>query len=318
MGNRQTVELLLPRSLESLRFLAKDRRHIQIPDAHRSTFQWIFQESVDPTCGWSNFAQWLETGSGFYWIRGNAGSGKSTLMKYHFDQEKTRRYLRKWAQNSNLQIIGFFIWQCGTAEQKSLAGIFRSLFYEVLRKTPELVRVVLPEDWSNCFPGTANETTPPKQWLVPRLKAAFRRWVELAPSSTRICFLLDGLDEYEGDHEDLCEFLKDISELCVSSRSEAVFDERLTGVPGLELQSLTTRDILGYVQDKFQGHPRISYLSQAEPQQAAELANKIMSKASGVFTWVTIVVNALLRDIRNHDSIGILRQSLRDFPPDLN
>lgn len=166
LGNAQTVEMLL---LGSLWFPTIDHRHIEIHDAHRNTFQWIFRESFDPSCGWSNFVQWLETGNGLYWINGKAGSGKSTLMKYIFDHEKTRRYLHTWAQNFELKVAGFFFWNSGTAEQRSQTGILRSLLYQILCKTPDLVRVVFPDEWSNWSAGTPSET-PSKQWLIPVLK----------------------------------------------------------------------------------------------------------------------------------------------------
>jgi hypothetical protein len=57
------------------------------------------------------------------------------------------------------------------------------------------------------------------------LKAAFKRWIDFAPAVSKLCFFIDGLDEYEGDKEEMAEFFKTISsssmphvKICVSSR----------------------------------------------------------------------------------------------------
>jgi hypothetical protein len=50
----------------------------EILPAHKSTFEWVFR-SPETKAPWSNFAKWLETGSGIYWMNGKAGPGKSTL-----------------------------------------------------------------------------------------------------------------------------------------------------------------------------------------------------------------------------------------------
>lgn len=96
-----------------------------------------------------------------------------------------------------------------------------------------------------------------------------------------------------------------------------VFDKTLKGLSGLKLQDLTSPDIQTCVRDKFEDHPRMVFLSQAEPRHAAELASEIVSKASEVSLWVALVVKSLLRDLMNHDSIEVLRLRLRELPSDL-
>jgi hypothetical protein len=323
LGNAQDVEMLL---LQSLRFPTIDHRHLEIPEAHCKTFNWIFDEPIDRTNEWSSFVQWLKSEKRLYWVSGKAASGKSTLMRYIFDHADTRYHLRTWAQDFELEVAGFFFWNSGTLEQRSQAGLLRSLLYQVLYKCPNLVRGVFPDEWRQESSVLANKGhCSPMSWSLPVLKSTFARWITLAPSSTRLCLSFDGLDEYEGDHEEMCEYLKDISasanffiKICVSSRPWVVFDETLKGVPRLKLQELTSPDIQLYVRDKFEDHPRMILLSQAEPQHAAELVDEIVSKASGVFLWVTLVVKSLLRGLMNHDRIDILRRRLRDLPSDLN
>lgn len=103
--------------LDSLFFDSIFSRQEDIPEVHRETFQWIFQRDVARP--WYNFVDWLEQSSGVYWIKGKAGSGKSTLMKLICEDIRTEDALQTWAKDSELLIASFFFWSSGTVEQKS-------------------------------------------------------------------------------------------------------------------------------------------------------------------------------------------------------
>ena len=81
--------------MQSLRFVEMLDRHENISDAYSETFEMIYGD-ISP---WSNFREWLQSGSGCYWINGKAGSGKSTLMKFIFGHSKTREALEIWASS---------------------------------------------------------------------------------------------------------------------------------------------------------------------------------------------------------------------------
>jgi hypothetical protein len=55
------------RILESLWFEDIHARHETIHEAHKSTFQWIFQDSTGQSRAGHDFVQWLERGEGTYW-----------------------------------------------------------------------------------------------------------------------------------------------------------------------------------------------------------------------------------------------------------
>lgn len=133
--------------LQSLRFPTLEQRHLDIPEAHCRTFRWIFDETTIRKHKWASFVQWLISGHGLYWIHGRAGSGKSTLMRYIFDHGHTRHFLRTWARGFDLELSGFFFWNGVTLEQRSQAGLLRSLLYQLLYKRPDLVREVYPNEW---------------------------------------------------------------------------------------------------------------------------------------------------------------------------
>ena len=101
-------------------------RYEEIPQAHQSTFQWIYRA---PEAGisqkWDNFVEWLETSThgNLYWIAGKPGSGKSTLMKFIYDNPLTEAHLQKWADGFPLVTAGFFSWNSGTVMQMSRLGL---------------------------------------------------------------------------------------------------------------------------------------------------------------------------------------------------
>lgn len=133
--------------LQSLLFPSFTARYLQLTQAHQSTFKWIFEEPDSINLPWSSFTDWLQSGSGIYWINGKAGSGKSTLMKYIYDHHRTREMLLSWSEAAPVVIAGFFFWNSGTSLQKSQVGLLRSLLHEILSKHRDLIPLILPDHW---------------------------------------------------------------------------------------------------------------------------------------------------------------------------
>jgi hypothetical protein len=139
--------------LKSLRFSTIEERFDEVAEAHRKTLEWIFRGARDDQeeKHWTNFVDWLRRGDGLYWINGKAAAGKSTLMKYIYLHPDTQKHLSFWAGSSPYHIAGFFFWNSGTKLQRSQAGLFRSLLYEVLRKIPDLIPIVFPDQWAGRY-----------------------------------------------------------------------------------------------------------------------------------------------------------------------
>jgi hypothetical protein len=84
-------------------------------------------------------------------VSGKAGSGKSTLMRYIYDQKQTKEFLKMWASPRKPTIASFFFWNSGTLEQRSQSGLLRALLYETLNAHRELVPIVLPWQWATEY-----------------------------------------------------------------------------------------------------------------------------------------------------------------------
>lgn len=71
--------------LQNLRFSSIEPRHEAILKEHANTFSWIFDEASS-----TKFVEWPKREDSVYWVSGKPGSGKSTLIKFVAEHEKTR------------------------------------------------------------------------------------------------------------------------------------------------------------------------------------------------------------------------------------
>jgi hypothetical protein len=202
-STNQKIQQLIPTEiLESLRFSTITERFEAVDEAHTTTFDWIFRP-VETTSQysegrrWDDFSSWLEFGEGIYWINGKAGSGKSTLMKYIVNHGKTSGLLRSWAGTLKLCTGGFFFWNSGSKQQRSQAGLFRTLLYEILGQHPELIPTVLPAQWGARYSAKCRA----RYCRVSFLQHSFdltRSRVNDAPA--RVLGIVDVEDSFQNSH----------------------------------------------------------------------------------------------------------------------
>lgn len=114
--------------------------------AYSRTFEWIYGESHTSEKSWGNFVDWLRHGNGIYWINGKLGSGKSTLMRYIYENTKTREELKVWTRPLPLEMSGFLLWNSGDLEQRSQSCLLRSVLLEILQRHQNLLPEILPDD----------------------------------------------------------------------------------------------------------------------------------------------------------------------------
>lgn len=319
--------------LGSLRFSSMDYRKEDICETFQNTYKWALEPpKPDSPQRWSCLVQWLQTGSGIYWMNGKAGSGKSTLMRYVYESSITRTLLSSWADGGELQLATFFCWYSGSAEQRSKAGMLRSLLYEILRQHRELIRKVFEDEWEEYRSlfhsvndsGHVNMTM---SWHVRRLERAFIQLAKSANEQLRLCIFIDGLDECEGgfqheDHESISQLFKNVAsspyvKICLSSRPWLVFEQAFIGLPSLRLQDLTSDDIRLFVFEKLNSSEKMQSLIVTEPKLSEELVTEITTKSAGVFLWVDLVVGSLLRGLQNDDDLNQLLHRLRELPSTL-
>ena len=92
---------------------------------------------------------------------------------------------------------------------------------------------------------------------------------------------------------------------------------RLATVGGSRHRDPPYSDIKDYVTAEMTSDHGFELLQGTEPEYAQSLINNVVSKASGVFLWVTIVVKSLLAGMRQGDRVCDLQKQLDLLPPEL-
>ncbi|KAI0380702.1 hypothetical protein F5Y04DRAFT_257206 [Hypomontagnella monticulosa] len=302
----------LVRILRSLKFEEMPFRQDHIHETYANTYSWIFNENE------SELAVWLTQSNSLFWVNGKAGSGKSTLFKYITNSTRTKSMLTKWARGKDLHIASFFFWNYGNMMQKSETGLLQSLLFQVLCACPDVVEYACPQKWGDeSMLGLA-----PPSWKFSELIASLKRAFAHITDSSRLCFFIDGLDEYDGyDHARLIDLIQELQDspsvkFCVSSRPWNVFMKSFGNSPTLILEEKTKRDMEEYIRGILIADRRFQQLK-TKNDRADELAAKISNRANGVFLWVFLVIRELLRGLNEDDDFLTLKKRLDALPSDL-
>ena len=150
----QWLECAVSSIIVSLSFLGMNDRFERVVDAHADTLSWIFEFRPTSSQRWDTFTSWLEQehGGAVYLVSGKAASGKSTLMRYIFENHWKLCKSDAWTHGGPLMIPMFYIWSTETVMQNSEIGLFRSLLHQMFSQNRSLVQEILPglSPISNC------------------------------------------------------------------------------------------------------------------------------------------------------------------------
>jgi hypothetical protein len=307
--------------LSSLYFPCLGHRYEAIPEHYANTFKWIYDIH--------RFQDWMERGSGVFWIHGKPGAGKSTLMKFLVDNPRTRAHLDVWAAPAKTIIAAHYFWNQGSPMQKSMRGLLQTLALEILHEAPHLIPLA-----RSLRAATSSNTEfskldiqvdhgPSKEWTMDELSRILRGLAQGDTGDVKLCLFVDGLDEFEGNHQEVCEILSSLAtsqhiKLCVSSRPWNMFKDEFgqDDTKQLAVHELTAADMEKFVQGELNAH-RNWNTSRIDETERASLVREIRTRANGVFLWVVLVTRSLCSGLTNHDNIHDLRERLRMLPTDL-
>jgi DNA-binding ferritin-like protein (Dps family) len=306
------MEQCCSKFLGSLHYPEIQERQEKVSNVHEKTFMWIFDRNG--VRHWDSFVDWLEKGEGIYWINGKAGSGKSTLMNYITTDSHTTDSLNMWAHSSQVLTPKFFFWNAGTDLQKSSLGLLRSLLYQILNRHQEVIPELIKSQDTVSF----DDQMP--IWTKKRLESSLRFVIDKI--SPRLCFFIDGLDEFDEGEEDMLELIghlqnKSSVKICLSSRPLQCFINAFEHSAQLKLQNLTRRDIETYAEDRLHKDPRMEQLLQENPRRGKKLIGNVTDKAEGVFQWVKLAVKMLSKGLTNRDDWKTMEKRLNLLPKDI-
>ncbi|KAM0794000.1 hypothetical protein BDR22DRAFT_49856 [Usnea florida] len=301
--------------IESLRFEMIFERRMRIVEAYPTTFEWLFAKRSPVKLPGVSMLQWLQECNGIYWVSGKAGSGKSTLMKFLVNDERTQQALKTWAGGKRLIVASYFFWNAGTDMQKSQLGLLQTLLYTVLQQCPALVSQICRSQMEKAASSTL-------VWTRAEVLEVLKELGLRTSDSTRFCFFIDGLDEFDGEHTEVLDVMESLTsdhiKICFSSRPWNVFQNAYGANCGfkLQLQDINRQDIMRFVKGTLSKDRHFRHLK-ASDNRYDDLVNEIVERASGVFLWVFLVVQSLRRGMCNSDTISELQDRLRILPTEL-
>ncbi|KAK7428983.1 hypothetical protein QQZ08_004495 [Neonectria magnoliae] len=288
------------RLLESLSFQQIDARKTTIRAAHAKTCRWLLRHSA--------YQNWLDPAMqsqhhGFLWMRGKAGAGKSTMMKFLYLETK------KEFNDPDTTIASFFFNARGDYLENSITGMYWSLLMQLLRRFPDLQSVL---DDTDIVPWSQQDCPD-----LNALKELLRSAILILGRRSFTCFI-DALDECdEQEVRDMVQFFEELAEhttdngvqlrICFSSRPYPYIEIRKGILLTLEDESGHGEDLAQYVRT----HLRIKNSSLFE-----DLRSRILDKAAGIFMWIVLVVEILNKESNN--GALALKRKLSEIPAKLS
>ncbi|KAM0307192.1 hypothetical protein ACHAO8_010528 [Botrytis cinerea] len=292
--------------IDQLYFPKIDERLTSLTAAQGTTCRWFLTKSE--YLSWNDVSK-RQDHEGFLWIKGNPGTGKSTLMKLLFEEAK----LKTKGDFSKITLSFFFLAR-GTIEERTTTGLYRSLLHQLFEKVVELRDSL---DWMTADGARGVERN---GWSEAALKQTLKHTVEKLGSRSLMIFI-DALDECDQKQasgmvfffEELCELagISQVSlQICFSSRHYPT----IVIQKGIEL---TLEDEIGHMEDI--QHYIKSKLRLGRSKQAETLRTEILQKSSGIFLWVVLVLDILNSEYSTGTiSIKKISKRLTEIPPGLN
>ncbi|KAK3347052.1 ankyrin repeat-containing domain protein [Lasiosphaeria hispida] len=289
--------------VEQLYFAKIDERLTSLTAAQGTTCRWFLAKPEYSS--WRDAAQRGNHG-GFLWIKGNPGTGKSTLIKLLFEEAK-----RGTGGSSSRIVLSFFFLARGTAEEKSTTGLYRSLLHQLFNRAADLKDSV---EWMTSDGAKGIQAT---GWHEEALKQTLAEAIRRLGARSLTIFV-DALDECDDSQaegmvsfcEELCAIAQAIGvqlHICFSSRH----------YPHIEIKGIEVilEDEVGHLDDIKQ---YIRSRLRLRKSKAAELLqSEIVEKSSLIFLWVVLVVDILNRDFPLKP-VGEMGKRLKEIPRGLS
>ena len=282
--------------VEMLNFDEIDHRHDNIKIQGKAC-QWLLErrEYLD----WRDETKFSEH-LGFLWIKGKAGTGKSTMMKYIY------AHSRKELKDDI--VISYFFNARGAELEKSMDGLFRSLLYQTFKtmSNPESVFETLQSQGHKL--RTLN---------LEILKDIFKLVIENLGQQRLTCFI-NALDKTNNkDVQEMIAFFENLGQAAASANVQ--FHVCLSSRHYPHITVKQCRNLV--LEDRDEHHANIEKyikreLAIGQLEMAEDIRVEIQRRASGIFLWVLLVVDILNKTYRR-GRVHLLRDCLDDLPDEL-
>ncbi|KAH6677035.1 hypothetical protein F5X68DRAFT_174017, partial [Plectosphaerella plurivora] len=293
----------------ALTFDQMDARFHNIVAQHPKTCAWLPEHEA--CLDWLDDDK-LSEHSGFLWIKGKPGAGKSTLMKYLTKRFRGTQPEKSGTLAASEAVMSFFFNRRGSELEQSTIGLYRSVLLQLLENFPACWKIFSSDSHQaqdyDILLRTSEE----------HLKDIILASTEIIRGRKAIIFI-DGLDECDEDQVrnmiSFFEILADaatahsaIFRFCFASRHYPTISLRRGRVVKLDDQEGHVADIEVYVN---------SQLNVGQGPVAAAILGEILHKSQGIFMWVVLVVRILNKKY-DKGRLNALRETLEALPPDLH
>lgn len=270
------------------------------------------------TCGWiledDSYKKWLKHG-GLLWIKGKPGAGKSTLLAF------TYRIFHGTHPDQVDLSLEFFFHGRGATLQKTSIGLYRSLLHQLYTSDSSIRDPVRKAFHDKSIFGEEGRGW---EWQLGELPDLFFNAILTAAISRKVVIFVDALDEARPDTQELVDDFHDLNDrlhaanstaaICISCRHFPV-----TAVaPNLEVkvEDNNKKDISYYVRSKLRPNTRRGK-NGSDSKSFNDIEREIVDKASGVFQWVRLVVQLVLKDYNEGKSPDEIQERLKRVPREL-
>lgn len=237
------------------------------------------------------------------------GAGKTTLLNYALQESKGLLNADK------LMVASYFFDGRGAPIQKNPLGLFRSLLFQILNHFPDLLSEfgVFFKNKVDTEGGSGKKW----EWSLAEMRKHLSFFLSRASKTKYIRIYVDALDESgEEPAREMVSYFRRLTSplpatecsisICFSCRNYPLNSVEDSLTICVEDENYT--DIVMFVVDKLNEFPH---------DQAKKLSVTIVTRASGVFQWVVLVVPKLLRLYRQGKNMKVIEAKLLEIPLEL-
>ncbi|OQE43655.1 hypothetical protein PENCOP_c003G00554 [Penicillium coprophilum] len=284
----RAVTAILGVNLKQRRERIKDlKNYLGISDILDDDYANVCESRAHGSCGWisakASYIKWRDEEGEIdrtLWIKGKPATGKSVLAGYVIDQLK-----------ESGQSCSYFFFKHEDKSKSNLGRCLRSLAFQMASFNTEAGDAILGMQADGVCLDRAEERT---LWRTLFLSGIFQT------TMARHYWVIDALDECSNPSVILHAILSNMDKsiplrILVTSRDTADLDRGFSFITPKLIQSLqispkdTESDLRLLVERRTQ------VLGVVEPDDRAELAEKILEKSKGSFLWTILVLEELLR-----------------------
>ena len=295
--------------LRTLAFTEMHSREGRVDIAAQNTGDWLLKDQ--------DFQDWaqrkrLDEHHGFFWIQGNPGSGKSTLMK------KVYSHIQTLSRDPTSIIAAFYFNARGSETEKSPAGLLRTLLHTLFQQIRALRAMVM-----GMYHQKVEVLNSSWEWQFHELKAMLSSIVTVSVLGQRNLILcIDALDECDLiGAKSVIQFFESLASssirektkfnVCISSRYWPQFT--IQHCFKTRIERMNHGDIMRYIRQQMETVQAVVHQS----NELAGLGTKLEKKANGTFLWVVLVLQDLLIGYENGATLGEIDRILDTIPSDL-